>query len=126
MQVPIVPGEPIVLPIRVHGSNGVREMDALIDTGATCMTIPPEDAIDLGYNLKECVMLSAATASGLLEVPRVILSRVVVLGYEQTDVPAICLDIPVGGVSSLLGLSLLSRFELKLDFKNGRLAITDP
>ena len=126
MDLTITPGEPIVVPIRVFGRSGAREMDALLDTGASFLTIPPEDAIDLGYSLEESPRVSLATAKGTIEAPKVVLSHVTLGPYDARAVPAICLDIAGAGVSSLLGLSLLARFNIALQSKAGTLTITDP
>jgi len=126
METQIAAGEPIVLTIRVFGDSGVREMDAVLDTGASFLTIPPEDAMDLGYELAGAPRVAVATANGVIQAPKILLSRVSLGEYVETDVPAMCLDIAAGGVSSVLGLSLLGRFKLTIDYKSGRLTILDP
>lgn len=124
MKIPITAGEPIVLTIRLYGNTGAREMEAVFDTGASFLTIPPEDALDIGYDLAGLPKVTVATANAVIEAPKVILSRVKVGEYLEMDVPAICLDIAAGGVSSLLGLSLIERFNVTIDSKRGLLTLT--
>ena len=103
------------MPIRVYGHSGVREMDALLDTGAFLVSIPPEDATDLGYSLDTAPLISVGTANGVIQAPNITLSRIRLGEFDETDVLAICLDIAEGGISSLLGLSLLGRFKIVID-----------
>ena len=90
------------------------------------MTLAPADASALGYGLEDCPSIPIATANGVTEAPRIVLSRVVVGEFAFEQVPAICLDIDVAGASSLLGLSLLSHLNVAVDNKAGVLTITDP
>lgn len=99
-------------------------MEAVLDTGASFLTIPPEDALDIGYDLAGLPKVTVATANGIIEAPKIILSRVKVGEYLEMDVPAICLDIAAGGVSSLLGLSLIERFNVAIESKRGLLTLT--
>jgi len=126
MQVPIAPGAPIHIPIQVHGVTGVREMDALLDTGSLFMTIPVKDAVKLGYRLDGAPLVTIVTANGLTKAPRITLARVTLAEFEATSVPALCLDIAAAGASSLLGLSFLSHINFSVDNKAGTLTITDP
>lgn len=126
MQTAISPGRPICLPVRLYGPSGVRELEALLDTGSLFLTVPAADALAMGYPLARSPRIVVVTANGLTEAPQIVLSRVTVGEFELTDVPAICLDIDVVGASSLLGLSLLSRLNVFVDNKAGILTITDP
>ncbi len=126
MRFRIAPGLPVLLPVQVHGPAEVRRLWGMLDTGASMMTIPPQDATILGYDLDAAPMASALTASGIASARRIVLSRVVIAGYEVEDVPALCLDLSVSGASALLGLSLLSRLNVTLDSKAKMLTITDP
>jgi len=126
MRLSVSPDTPIILTLRVHGEKGFCETDAMLDTGASFVTIPPEVAHDLGYELARAPRIAVATANGVIEAPKIVLSRVSVGGFEEADVPALCLDISAAGVSSLLGLSFLSRFNVALDWKSQKLVISDP
>lgn len=126
MQIPISPGQPIRLPVRVCGQSGTRELEALLDTGSLFMTGPAADASAIGYPLARSPRITIVTAHGVTEAPWVTLSRVVVGEFELTEVPAICLDIDVAGASSLLGLSILAHLNVSVDGKARMLTITDP
>ena len=126
MEISISPGELIVLRIRVFSGSASREMDGALDTGASFVTIPPEDAIDLGYDLAGAPKVTVATANGLIQVPKIVLPRVELGPHAVNDVAAICLDIAGDEVSSLLGLSLICRFNITIDNKAGVLTVTDP
>lgn len=126
MQLPIVPGRPVVIRIRVYGEKGVREMDALLDTGAAFVTISPRSAAQLGYDLQGAPRVPVATANGVVDAPQILLSRVSFGEFGEADVPALCVDVSPAGVGALLGLSLLGRFNITLDAKVRMLTITDP
>ena len=51
VELPISPGRPLIVTLRVHGRLGVRELPAMLDTGASVMTISPTDASELGYDV---------------------------------------------------------------------------
>jgi clan AA aspartic protease (TIGR02281 family) len=122
----IAPGLPIFVQLRVHGRNGMHEFDAVLDTGAAFVTIPTGDAVALGYSISNAPRVEVTTASGVVRVPKITLSRVSLGELEEMDVPALCLDIAGGSISSLLGLSLLSRFKIVIDPRHRLLSITRP
>ena len=126
MQSPIIPGQPIVIRVRVYGEKGVREMRALLDTGAAYVTILPSTAVQLGYDLQSAPRIPIATANGVIAAPKIVLSRVSFGEFGEADVPALCLDISAAGVGALLGLNLLGRFNIHLDAKARLLSITAP
>lgn len=126
MEFPISPFEPIRVTAHIYGEAGVREVEALLDTGSLFVTIRPGIASALGYSLDSAPSTTVVTANGVTEAPVITLSRVAFAGLEEADVPALCLDIDVAGASSLLGLSLLSRLNFSVDNKAHTLTITDP
>jgi clan AA aspartic protease (TIGR02281 family) len=126
MRVPISRDELAFVRLRIYGSAGDREMDALLDTGAFFVTIPPDDAIALGYDLASAPRVRVTTANGVIQAPQIVLSRVQLGTFEEADVPAVCIQIPGGRISSLLGWSLLSRFNIAIEFKQQTLTIADP
>ena len=126
MELSISPGSPVRFPIRLYGTVGVREVMALLDTGASVLTISPEAAAALGYDLGRAPTVRVVTASGAADAPRILLSRVQLGEFAIESVPAICLDVSGVGASCLLGLSALARLNVFLDNKSGTLTITDP
>ena len=73
MRIPITPGDPIILPLRVSGPLGSREFEGILDTGSTFLTIPLEDAIDLGYDISHAPHAAVVTANGVIQSPKIIL-----------------------------------------------------
>ena len=126
MELPVSPGSPVRLPVRVYGPRGVREIIALLDTGASILTITPDIAAELGYDLQRAATVRVATASGTADASRILLSRIQVGEFAFERVPTLCLEVSRVGVSCLLGLSALSRLNVSFDNKRGTLTITDP
>ncbi|HYX24518.1 MAG TPA: retropepsin-like aspartic protease [Thermoanaerobaculia bacterium] len=118
LRVQIEPMSPIILPVQICGRGRIREVDALLDTGASYLVIATQDAIDLGHDLTLAPKLSVVTANGLVQAPLIVVESVQLGPYTARDVQTLCLDMVGDRISSLLGLSLLSRFRLVLDYKS--------
>jgi clan AA aspartic protease (TIGR02281 family) len=97
----------------------------VIDTGATLVMIPWDMAEFLGYDpatSKEWVTMT--TASTVEKVPLVTMKEMTVLGHSLRDIKVAVHDMPpMGRVDGLLGLSFLSKFNLKMMFKEGYLEL---
>ena len=95
----------------------------LLDTGATCVTIPFNAARDLGFDTERPRRtVSTTTASGIVSAPLFDLTAVEALGVEAQDVTAICLDLPrQANFSGLLGMSFLRNFDIDLHLRSGAL-----
>ncbi|MBM4034447.1 MAG: TIGR02281 family clan AA aspartic protease [Planctomycetes bacterium] len=126
MEIAVSPGSPARLTVRVYGPHGVREIPALLDTGASVFTITPDAAIELGYDLHLAPKVTVATASGPAEAPRILLSRVQVGEFCFEGVPTLCLNVSSLGVSRLLGMNILAQLNVFLNNKTATLLITDP
>jgi aspartyl protease family protein len=124
----LVPGTPIagrlsgesdpdsVVVLRNNGGHfGVRAeiedepMSLLVDTGATFVTLTPQDAADIGIDPATLdYVVPIQTANGTIRAASVRLGRVAIGPIERQDVPA--LVAPRGALEeSLLGLSFLDR-----------------
>jgi aspartyl protease family protein len=124
----LVPGTPIagrlsgetdpnsVVILRNGGGHfGVRaeiddeSMSLLVDTGATFVTLTPEDAADIGIDLSTLdYVVPIQTANGTIRAASIRLERVAIGPIERQDVPA--LVAPRGALDeSLLGLSFLDK-----------------
>jgi clan AA aspartic protease (TIGR02281 family) len=115
-----------IIPLHVKLSNSqTRRIIMAFDTGATYTMVPWDVAEALGYkpsNSKK--KIDIITASGIVEVPLVSVSRVSVLGKEANNVECVVHDLPEPSrVDGLLGLSFLRKFKIYLDFQNGILEI---
>jgi aspartyl protease family protein len=86
-----------------------RDVDVLVDTGASTVALSYDDARSVGLrpgNLEFDVPVS--TANGLTQAARVMLDKVEIDGVRVNDVPGLVL--PEGAMNgSLLGMSFLSR-----------------
>lgn len=125
IELPLDPANGIILPIRISGPEHTREIDALLDTGASYLVIPTEDAIDLGYDLALSPRFPAVTANGIVEAPLILLRSVRLGPYCINEVPAMALNMAGDRISSLLGLSFLCHFDVGLNLKSGNLLIED-
>ena len=68
--------------------------------------------------------VSIVTANGVLEVPKLTVSRVALRELSRRNVEVICHDIPeLAEIEGLLGLSFLKYFRVVMDFKKGLLEI---
>ena len=124
----LVPGTPIagrlsgesdpnsVVILRNGGGHfGVRAeidsepMSLLVDTGATFVTLTPEDAADIGIDPSTLdYVVPIQTANGTIRAASIRLERIAIGPIERQDVPA--LVAPRGALDdSLLGLSFLDK-----------------
>lgn len=112
--------------VRVTGPGASREIQAVLDTGATFTVIGTGLALRLGYDLARAPRVRVLTANGLLEAPRITLDSVSAADVCAERVEALCHDMPGGQVSALLGLSFLEHVRLRLDLKGRALEMEDP
>ena len=82
----------------------------LIDTGATFLTLSPNDARAAGLNLSESDFSGRSnTANGVARIAPVVLREVDLKQISITNVEAAVVEAPMA--SSLLGMSFLSRLQ---------------
>ena len=116
---------PPVVPIRVTGPLGSKDLDALLDTGATYCILSPEDAEDLGYAPTQASQVRVATAGGLLVLPRLTLAAVEVLGLRRAHVLTLVRDLSDSGLEAIIGWSFLDQFRLTIDARHKHLTLAD-
>jgi clan AA aspartic protease (TIGR02281 family) len=95
----------------------------LVDTGATSVAIGPALATRLGIVISEPPFM-VDTANGPTSARPVILDSVAVQGASASRVNAVVMQHLPEGVDGLLGLSFLSRFDMKLDRQTGQLELS--
>ena len=117
---------PPVVPIRVSGPRGTKDLDALLDTGATYCILSPEDAEDLGYAPTQAAQVRVATAGGLIVLPRLTLVAVEVLGLRRRHVLTLVKDLSDSGLEAIIGWSFLDRFRLTIDARRKHLELSAP
>jgi aspartyl protease family protein len=87
--------------------NGAR-IHFLIDTGASVLTLSPDDARAAGLNLSDSdFTMHASTANGVARIAPVVLREVDLNQITLTNVSAAVVEVPMP--ASLLGMSFLSR-----------------
>jgi hypothetical protein len=96
-------------------STGV-ECHLIVDTGASLVTITPEVVALLGLTGRLGERVETSLVGGLAVTGRrLLLPRVVALGWEARDVPALVLPENSAGIDGLLGRSFLRRFRVTID-----------
>ncbi|NEQ40608.1 MAG: aspartyl protease, partial [Okeania sp. SIO3I5] len=91
--------------------------DALVDTGATTLCLPPEAIAQLGLEvLKE---VDVMTATGISKARIFQDAKISLLGREGTFE---CLELP-GGSDPLLGVLPLEALSIELDLQNQQLKV---
>src|SRR5579864_3640408 len=93
----------------------------LIDTGASFVTLSPDDARAAGLSLSDRDFSQrATTANGVARFAPVTLREVDLKQISLTDVPAAVVEVPMP--TSLLGMSFLSRLD-GYEVRNGELVL---
>ncbi|MBK6652143.1 MAG: TIGR02281 family clan AA aspartic protease [Betaproteobacteria bacterium] len=112
-------GTRIVLPVGSGGHfmsagkiNG-REVNFMVDTGATMVALAVADAERIGLNYKSGQAMQANTANGVSQAWHVKLGSVRIGDVEVRDVDAAV--VPQGMPFVLLGNSFLNRFKMQRD-----------
>jgi aspartyl protease family protein len=112
-------GARIVLPVGSGGHfmsagkiNG-REVNFMVDTGATMVALAVADAERIGLNYKSGQAMQANTANGVSQAWHVKLGSVRIGDVEVRDVDAAV--VPQGMPFVLLGNSFLNRFKMQRD-----------
>jgi len=108
------------------GKKNTFMLTMLLDTGAFVTTIPKEVAIVLGCKPSQSrKRMSIVTASGNRSVAIVTIPKIQCFGYELTNVEVACLDLTSQSVAvGLLGLNVLDKFKLTLNFPHKRLKVS--
>ena len=88
----------------------------MLDTGARFTVIKPWVADALNLDLSSAPRQVISTATGLVNVPRVMLPRLAINSIALENVEAVVIPLPSQlGVSGLLGMSFLAQCRLTLD-----------
>lgn len=120
-------GGPLGLPVLIHPANGGEPFEYFLafDTGASFLTLPREELIELGHDPDKAIArVRVAEATGRVEGSLVSLQRVEAVQEGLDDVIALCQDHPSDlPVDGLLGLSFLKHFDITLRFSDGFLEL---
>ena len=129
MKLKIEKGKPILFFVRIKGEKGIREYNAVLDTGSEYCIIPLQDARDLGYEAycdpdDPGEGVKGVTKSEMFEYDLIELEEVQVTDLTAKKVKALALNLPrVSRIEATLGLSFLENFKTTLDYNAGYLTI---
>lgn len=116
----------VLVNILIEGAINTRTLLMALDTGASVTTIPLETALAIGLDPSTPESkLEMITASGMDEVPVVRAPKIKFFGFELENVEVGCVNLPPESrrVAGLIGLNILSQFDLFLGFRSGKLRI---
>ena len=104
--------------------NTRADIEFLVDTGASMVTIPSAAARQLGIHVSASTPKERlVTAGGVIEAPRVTLDAVTIDGWTERHIFAYVVDIPEQPGIGLLGLNFLNRFRMDLNTQAGVLTL---
>ncbi|MCJ7577963.1 MAG: retroviral-like aspartic protease family protein [candidate division Zixibacteria bacterium] len=112
----------ILVKVEVEELRGERTLfPAAFDTGATFTIIPPDIALDLGYDhAKSKARKRIFTGSGVELCPLVTVKSITALGRTIKNLDVLCHDLPEGScVDGLLGLDFLRNFDFVVKYSEG-------
>ncbi len=109
---------------KIIGRNGMAtEIMLMLDTGASTVVLPQSLAAPLGFNDAALTDSIARTAAGSIAVRLGQLSEVRVGNARAPDVAVAFVDDATLGDGSLLGMSFLERFDVRLEDAYDRLTL---
>jgi aspartyl protease family protein len=104
--------------------NRDTNLNFIVDTGASMVTIPRSTAEYLGLAVDDRnPMRRVNTAGGVKYAPEVTLSSISIGGWEVNDLKALVLDIPDQPDLGLLGLNFLNKFRMDMNTEQGVLLL---
>ena len=116
----------IVKDVNIIGPDSSIEVDLILDTGSVFTVISWHMLKMIGFDpatISE--RIEVVTANGIVEVPRLIVDKMVIGDIEAQNIEIICHDIPdLTGISGVLGLSFLQYFRTVIDYKQDYLEIS--
>ncbi|MCA8957609.1 MAG: retroviral-like aspartic protease family protein [Planctomycetes bacterium] len=121
----VIPFDPGSNEIRTTGTIRGRQLDLIVDTGASYTTIPSAMADALGLRKANNPRIKVQTASGTVDAEQVVLPELTVAGKLQVQrVKAVVLDLPgANRACGLLGLNVLKRLNMRIDGQRSRLIL---
>ena len=115
----------IFLRLKVGSINTDTTRDILValDTGASTTMIPPEVAMNLGYDLSN-PNEQMITASGVVPVKHITVRNLTAIGETVENIDVVCHDLPEGSIiEGLLGLNFLRHFDVSISFSTGTIEL---
>lgn len=124
--------DPFQIQIQIYDVNNrnYRSIPVFVDTGASISLIPPQRLLDLGYNLTNATQRHLTTASEVVKVLSVTVTKITAIKQSVENIEVTCFepgaDIPEELVSTgLLGMNFLSQFDnLNISFSRRTISLT--
>ncbi len=104
--------------------NKTVNLNFIVDTGASMVTIPSAAARSLGIDVDAAPVRQLMTASQVISAPEVTLETIQIGGWVEHNIDAFILDMPDQYGVGLLGLNYLNRFKMDVNAKSGTLTLT--
>jgi aspartyl protease family protein len=104
--------------------NNSQDVDFLVDTGASLVTVPASLLDAFGIEIQNNTpRRMVATAGGLKEAWEVNLSSIELGGWVVYNLKALIIDLPNHSQTGLLGLNFLEKFRMDLNTEKGILLL---
>jgi len=124
----VISGDRLLTRVRLEGKKYRVSEDALIDSGAAFTVIPPVVADFLELETDRALQKAMlVTASGLIEAPIKILTKLEAAGIEVENLRVVLHRIPdPSPIKVLLGMNFLENVKLTVNGKQHQFKIEDP
>ena len=116
----------ILIPAELEGPSRIVQLRLAVDTGATRTMISEAALIHAGYDPSRAqTRVRVTTASGVLWLPQLPVNRFKALGRERTNFLVLAhTPPPTASFDGLVGLDLLRRQMLTIDFRAGQILLS--
>ena len=105
--------------------NLFSKMSITVDTGASVTTISTDILFRAGYDIKSGASKRITTASGIEYIKEIVVEKIKLNTFEINDVLVYAHTFPQESFSSgVLGLNVLSRFDVNMLFSTGLIELT--
>ncbi len=106
--------------------DGRRELNFIVDTGATYTAIPASVAEELDYDVKRAPRARVTTAGGVIEVPVIRMESISLGGFTVRNLRVLALPDRIAPGIYLLGLNYLNHFKYTVDAQRREFRIEAP
>jgi predicted aspartyl protease len=120
----------ILIPIKVIGidGNSFRDIEVVLDTGASITSISTNVASGLGYDILNPERPEEViTGSGVEELSIIEVTALTAIGQTVENIDVMCLDLhPEIHAEGVLGLNFLLNFDVSIFFSKGVIELVSP
>jgi aspartyl protease family protein len=109
-------GKHLLVSVAISGNGSIwQNLDMLIDTGSDLVVLPESMIDQLGIGNSTFKRRTIQTANGMVEAKLVLLQALKIAGETVENVEAAFIADRLLGKNSLLGMSLLGRYQITID-----------